>query len=773
MFKRIISRIAAVMLAGGLVLTGIPYAGGRGGNVTVQAKESVPVLLAQLRKDNRDKDLDSGEAFLPIWSVSIKKGKSYDISKADPKFTKKNLKKKKASVKVTALPVFSGKNAKQYVKVRKNKITAIAPIKTAVKVVYTYHKPKTVKKTVKKKGKKVTVKKTTFSKKAYKQVRLLCVVSCPDSDPVYEPDMKPVDKAGSGYSDAIYSHKNYVLLMLHDEIYFRDDYENDDDDDDDEEDTDTDGQSSSGTKDDSDGVTPSDDTDSKKSDEDGKESDGNTPDDTDDEKKAAEGHKFDDDDFLVYIFRSYKESFGFDEDDIDMMNEKNNAYRKAYRLWKEAGYPSDEESLSGIWKVIEKDIKDRRAAEEEKKNNPPKKTFDDHDFDIYYNNTLYDRLGSYADQTEDDYKKAVRLWNEAGCPSDEESLSGIIDVIEKDVKDRKAAAEESEKQKEKDAYKTYRSSFMESLGISSDNKTVIQMIDTLAEQRGYSNIVNISYDDLHAALNDTYLPDIRKELKDYLDKEITDTQNLNKNDTYTVSYINALTTYRDGSTPQITEFYTSAYDRFQDLKTEAASSAAIAVETEKNKKEEQTVKDPEGYRQNKDGTISVTPIFDPDSDSAYYGVHKEVLEAYKITAGEGSDFRRYSRIFHRTQKEVCYGNAYGNQYSVKHNPNNYIKYEDGSFHFTLVCDGWAELVAGICQYCGIPAEAGGEDGHAWVHVTLGGEEYNSDPTLYHINQYFALYRNSPQEDKSDMPNGAWLVYFGEENCLGDFEKYGY
>lgn len=170
-------------------------------------------LYKQIAKESRGSGEDdyfeggAAEVLLTDVPVALAKGESFSISNLDRKFTAKEMKKKKASVTVT--PLISNPDPSQDPVSIKNGtvITAVAPYATAVKVKYTWHKPKVTKKVVKKNGKKKTVKKKVFGKKTYSRVWLLEVVSCYDTD---QTQMAPDTAA-----DPIYNQKNYERLRTY------------------------------------------------------------------------------------------------------------------------------------------------------------------------------------------------------------------------------------------------------------------------------------------------------------------------------------------------------------------------------------------------------------------------------------------------------------------------------------------------------------------------------------------------------------------------------
>lgn len=126
--------------------------------------------------------------------LTITRGQSVDIGSITGKFSKARLKQNKASVSLSPLLVYPN-GSQSPLTVKGKKIKANAPVKTAVKVTYTYHK---------KKGRK-----QAFTKKKYKTVYLLAIIACPDESPSYE-----CEGAVAG-SDKAYTQSNYASMMEH------------------------------------------------------------------------------------------------------------------------------------------------------------------------------------------------------------------------------------------------------------------------------------------------------------------------------------------------------------------------------------------------------------------------------------------------------------------------------------------------------------------------------------------------------------------------------
>lgn len=135
-------------------------------------------LLSKVAQDSGR--ATTGSLFVADKPVEISQGSSIDIGKISKKFTKKNLKKNKGSV--TLEPFINTSDGP--VTVAGRKITAEAPLKTAVKVTYKWRKKKTKTKRVRRNGKTVKKKVNSWSK-PITDIQIVKIVSCPEDKPDY------------------------------------------------------------------------------------------------------------------------------------------------------------------------------------------------------------------------------------------------------------------------------------------------------------------------------------------------------------------------------------------------------------------------------------------------------------------------------------------------------------------------------------------------------------------------------------------------------------
>lgn len=189
-----IFKALAVAIVAATMLTGVPYT-----QDCAQASEASVTLLSAIRNET-GKTPDADDVILTEDPVEIDRGDTAKITSLVKKFSKANLKKNKASVKYQPL---IADNAPVTVS-KSGVIKAVSPAKTAIKVTYIYPKKKTVTKTVRHNGRRKKVKKTTYSKKKYKTINLLEVVSCPDENPSYNV---------GGTTDAVWSQKLYTDFL--------------------------------------------------------------------------------------------------------------------------------------------------------------------------------------------------------------------------------------------------------------------------------------------------------------------------------------------------------------------------------------------------------------------------------------------------------------------------------------------------------------------------------------------------------------------------------